>query len=123
METTIFKDEKHPQVTVVQVHGDVECGECGADRLCGMLHNLVDGGDRWMVVDLRHAGTVHERALAEMLAVIGRLRMHEGNLMVVSAPGELLKTIRTMGFHELTLVLDDVERAVQQVAREAAIGE
>ncbi len=119
METTIFAAEKHPEVAVVEVHGDVERGACGAERLCGLLHNLVDGGDRWMVVDLREAGVVHERALAEILAVLGRLRLRGGKMMLVSAPGELLKSLRTMGFHELTLVLDDVDIAVQQAAREA----
>lgn len=119
METTIFAAEKHPEVTVVEVHGDVECGACGTERLCGLLHNLVEGGSRWIVIDLRSAGVVHERALAEMLAVLGRLRLREGNMILVSAPGELLKSLRTMGFHELTLVLDDVETAVQQAAREA----
>jgi len=90
METSIFSAEKHPEVTVVEVHGDVECGACGAERLCGLLHTLVDNGDRWMVVDLRKAGVVHERALAEMLAVLGRLRLRRGNMVVVSAPGDLL---------------------------------
>ncbi len=123
VETTIYTSEKHPEVTVVEVHGDVECGECGTDRLCGMLHNLVDSGELWMVVDLREAGGVHERALAEILAILGRLRLQGGNMMVVAPPGDLLKAIRTMGFHELTLVLDDVESAVQQAAREAQIGE
>ncbi|MGM0493518.1 MAG: STAS domain-containing protein [Armatimonadota bacterium] len=123
METTIYTAEKHPGVVVVEVHGDVDCGECGLDRLCGLLHNLVDGGDLWMVVDLRGAGVVHERALAEILAVLGRLRLRGGNLIMVAPPGELLKSIRTIGFHELTLVLDDVETAVQQAAREAQIGE
>jgi len=123
METTIFSDEKHPEVTVVEVHGDVECGACGVDRLCGLLHGLVDGGDRWMVVDLRDAGEVHERALTEVLAVLGRLRLRGGNLMLVSPPGDLLKSIRAVGFHELTLVLDDVDRAVGQAAREAHTGD
>lgn len=123
METTIYTSEKHPEVTVVEVHGDVDCGECGLDRLCGLMHSLVDSGDLWMVVDLRKAGVVHERALAEILAVLGRLRLKGGNLMVVAPPGGLLKSVRTIGFHELTLVLDDVETAVQQAAREAKIGE
>ena len=121
METTIFAAEKHPEVTVVEVHGDVECGACGAERLCGLLHNLVDAGDRWMVVDLRDAGAVDERALTDLLAVLGRLRLRGGNMMLASAPGELLKSLRTIGFHELTLVLDDVDTAVQQAAREAHI--
>lgn len=123
METTIYSSEKHPEVTVVEVHGDVDCGACGLDRLCGLLHNLVDGGDLWMVVDLRDAGVVHERALAEILAVLGRLRLNGGNMIVVAPPGDLLKSIRTIGFHELTLVLDDVDTAVQQAAREAHIGD
>ena len=123
METTIYTSEKHPEVTVVEVHGDVECGECGLDRLCGLMHNLVDGGEHWLVVDLSQAGTVHERALAETLAVLGRLRLKGGNMIVVAPPGDLLKAIRTIGFHELTLVLDDVDSAVQQAAREAQIGD
>lgn len=123
VETAIYTSEKHPEVTVVEVHGDVDCSECGLDRLCGLLHNLVDSGDLRMVVDLREAGVVHERALAEILSVLGRLRLRGGNLLVVAPPGDLLKSVRTIGFHELTLVLDDVETAVQQAAREAKIGE
>ncbi len=119
METTIYQPEEHPDVTVVEVHGDVECGECGTERLCGLMHNLVDGGDRWMVVDLSGAGAVHERALADTMAVLARLRLKGGDMIVVSAPGDLLKSLRTMGFHDLTLVLDDVDMAVQQAARKA----
>jgi anti-anti-sigma regulatory factor len=123
VETTIYTSEKHPEVTVVEVHGDVDCGACGLDRLCGLLHNLVDNGDLWMVVDLRGAGCVHERALAEILAVLGRLRLSGGNMILVAPPGDLLKSLRTIGFHELTLVLDDAESAIQQAAREAQIGD
>lgn len=121
METTIYTSEKHPEVVVVEVHGDVDCGECGMDRLCGLLHNLVDSGDHWLVVDLSGAGTVHERALAEMLAVLGRLRLAGGDMIVVAAPGEVLKTMRTIGFHELTIVLDDIEMAVEQAAVRAGV--
>lgn len=116
VETTIYTSEKHPEVVVVEIHGDVDCGACGLDRLCGLMHNLVDAGDRWMVVDLRDAGEVHERALAEMLAVLGRLRLAGGSMILVAAPGELLRAIRTIGFHELTVVLDDVDTAVEQAA-------
>jgi anti-anti-sigma regulatory factor len=123
VETTIYTAEKHPEVVVVEVHGDVNCDVCGLDRLCGLLHNLVDGGDRWMVVDLRGAGVVHERVLAEVLAVLGRLRLKGGNMILAVPAGELLQAIRTIGFHELTLVLDNVDSAVQQAAREARIGD
>lgn len=124
METTIYSSAEHPRVVVVEVHGPVECGECGSDRLCGLMHDLVDSGDRWMVVDLSGAEDVHERALAEMLAVLGRLRLRGGDMMVVAAPGEQLTALRTMGFHDLTLVLDDIDRAVQQAAVKAgAAGE
>jgi anti-anti-sigma regulatory factor len=119
VETTIYSSEKHPQVAVVEVHGNVECGECGTDRLCGLLHNLVDSGDRWLVVDLTKAGDIDERALAEMLAVIGRLRLREGDMILVAQPGDLPRKMRTMGFHELTVVLDDVEMAVEQAALKA----
>lgn len=123
METTIYTSEKHPEVSVVEVHGDVDCGVCGLDRLCGLMHNLVEGGERWMVLDLCEAGSVHERALAEMLAVLGRLRLRGGNMLLVAPPGELVASIEKMGFHDLTVVFDDVESAVQQAAREAQTGD
>ncbi|MEA3399932.1 MAG: hypothetical protein U9R79_01680 [Armatimonadota bacterium] len=119
METTIYASEEHPEVVVVEVHGEVECGESGSDRLCGLMHNLVDSGDRFMVVDLSDATIVHERALTEILAVLGRLRLHGGDMIVVAAPGSQLKALRTIGFHDLTLVLDDIEMAVEQAAVKA----
>lgn len=119
METTIYTAEKHPEVVVVEVHGDVDCGACGLDRLCGLLHNLVDSGDHLMVVDLRHAGEVHERALAEIFAVLGRLRLAGGDMVMVAEPGELLTRMRAMGFYELTVVLDDTDTAVEQAALRA----
>ncbi len=119
----MYTAEKHPEVTVVEVHGDVECGACTTERLCGWLHNLVDQGERWLVVDLQNADSVHERALAELLAVLGRLRLREGNMVLVGQPGEILKAMRAMGFHELTLVLDDLDTAIQQAAREANISD
>ncbi|MGC9318892.1 MAG: STAS domain-containing protein [Armatimonadota bacterium] len=119
METTIYPSEQHPEVVVVEVHGEVQCSESGSDRLCGLMHNLVDNGDRFMVVDLSDAAVVHERALAEILAVLGRLRLHGGDMIVVAAPGDQLKALRTIGFHDLTLVLDDIEMAVEQAAVKA----
>ena len=119
METTIYTSEEHPEVVVVEVHGDVDCGVCGLDRLCGLMHNLVDAGDRWMVVDLREAGEVDARALAELLAVLGRLRLAGGDMILAAAPGDLLKSIQTIGFHELTTVLDNVETAIEQASLRA----
>ncbi len=119
METAIYTPEQHPEVVVVEVHGQVDCGECGTDRLCDLLHNLVDTGDRFMVVDLSGASAVHERAMAELMAVLGRLRLRGGDMIVVATPGDQLSSLNAMGFGDLTLVLDDLETAIQQAGVKA----
>jgi len=120
METTIYSPEQHPQVTVVQVHGDVDCGESGADRLSGLLHSLVDSGDRFLVVDLSEAGFVVSRAIAQVMAVLARLRQREGDLVLVVQPGPVLKSLQIVGAPKLTLVLEYLDQAIDQMALKAA---
>ncbi|MGD9498464.1 MAG: STAS domain-containing protein [Armatimonadota bacterium] len=119
METTIYYPEQHPGVTVVEVHGDVEAGECGSEVLCRLINSAIAGGDRWLVVDLAQVGRMAEEAVAQLLAVYGRLRLRGGEMLVVSPPGELLRLLNTVGLGKLTLILDDLDTAVQQAALRA----
>jgi len=122
VETTIYCPEQHPEVTVVEVHGDVDAGERGRDVLGRLMSGLLAGGDRFMVVDLLEAGLVAEEAIADLLAVLGRLRLHGGDMILVAPPGAVLKALKTIGFDKLTLILDDLEAAIEQAALKAGAG-
>jgi anti-anti-sigma regulatory factor len=85
-----------------------------------LLHGLVDGGDRFLVVDLSDSEAVAERALAEMLAVLARARLAGGDLVFVVQPGEVLRDLRTIGATGLTLVLEFLDQAVDQMVMKAS---
>ncbi len=107
---------------MVEVHGDVDAGERGRDVLGRLMSGLLAGGDRFMVVDLLEAGLVAEEAIADLLAVLGRLRLHGGDMILVAPPGAVLKALKTIGFDKLTLILDDLEAAIEQAALKAGAG-
>jgi len=120
METTIYNPDGDTRVTLIQTSGEVAPGASGADRLRGLLHGLVDGGDRFLVVDLSDSEAVDERALAEMLAVLARARLAGGDLVFVVQPGEVLHDLRTIGATGLTLVLEFLDQAVDQMVMKAS---
>ncbi len=120
METTIYNPDGDSRVTVVQTSGDVAPGTSGADRLCGLLHGLVDAGDRFLIVDLSGSETVDERALAEMMAVLARARLAGGDLVFVVQHGEVLRDLRTIGATGLTPVLEFLDQAVDQMLMKAS---
>lgn len=119
METTIYYPEQHPEVTVVEIHGDVAAGEAGCDVLCRITSSLIAGGDRFVVVDLLDAGRVDEEAIAQLLAIYGRLRLRGGHMVIAAPPGDVLKALRAVGFDRLALIVDNVDTAIQQAAMKA----
>ncbi len=106
-------------MTVIQTSGEVAPGASDVDRLCGLLHGLVDAGDRFLVVDLSGSETVAARALAEMMAVFARARLAGGDMVFVVQHGEVLRDLRTIGATGLTLVLEFLDQAVDQMVMKA----
>lgn len=119
METTVYYPEEHPEVTVVEVHGDVAAGETGGDVLSRITSSLIAGGDRFMVIDLLGADRVDDEVIAQLLAIYGRLRLRGGDMILTAPPGDVLKALRAVGFDKLTLILDDVDLAISQAAVKA----
>jgi len=116
VETTIYTSTEHPAVTVAEVRGDVDCAEGGADRLSGLLHGLLGSGARYVAVDLSEVGYLVSRALGEMLAVLARMRLRGGDLVLVAAPGAVLSALEAVGVGEMTRIFDNRDEAVAYLA-------
>lgn len=119
METTIYTAEECGAVTVIETTGDVDFGEAGCDRLVRLLHGLVEGGDRFLVFDLSKSEQVADRALAEIVGVLARVRLVGGDAVFVVQPGSVLKALQTIGVPKLALVLEYLDQAIGQMAMKA----
>ena len=74
METTIYSAEENAAVTVMEVRGEVDFGEAGADRLCALMHGLVASGARFIVVDLSETTYMDSSGVATLVEVLKRCR-------------------------------------------------
>lgn len=119
METTIYSAEENAAVTVMEVRGDVDCGEAGADRLCVLMRSLVGSGARFIVVDLSQTDFLASEALGEILAVLARVRLKGGDLVLVSPPGTVLSALNAVRVGDLTQILDTRDEAIALLAVQA----
>ncbi|MCD6362321.1 MAG: STAS domain-containing protein [Armatimonadetes bacterium] len=119
METTIYSPEEHPGVTVIATAGDIDLGEAGGDRLISLLHGLVESGERFLIFDLSGSERVAGRALAEMTGVLALVRLKGGDAVFVVRPGPVLRDLQTIGLPKLTLVLEYLDQAVEQMGMKA----
>jgi len=119
METTIYSAEQNAAVTVMEVHGEVDYGEAGADRLSALMHSLVASGARFIVVDLSETSFLVSEALGEMLAVLARLRLKGGDLVPVAPSGAVLSALNAVRVGDLTQILDSRDAAIALLAAQA----
>ena len=98
-----------------------ERGEAGADRLCALMHGLVASGARFIVVDLSETSFLVSEALGEMLAVLARLRLKGGDLVLVAPSGAVLSALNAVRVGDLTQILDSRDEAIALLA--AQVGE
>jgi len=119
VETTLHTSTNHPEVTVLEVRGDVDPGERGGDRLCGLLRSLLGCEQRHIVVDLSEVGYLVSRALGEILAVLARVRLRGGDLVLVATPGAVLSALEAVRVGEITRIFDSRDEAIEHLAAQA----
>ena len=119
METTIYNAEHAEAVTVMEIHGDVDAGQGGADRLCGLLRGLVGSGARYLVVDLAQTRHLVSEALGGILAALARVRLKGGDLVLAGAAGGVLAALNAVRVGDLTRLFDAREEAVAYLAGQA----
>mgnify|MGYP000356628193 CR=1 FL=1 len=119
METTIYNPEENEAVTVMEVRGDVDDGEQGADGVCGLMRSLVSSGALFIVMDLSQTDFLASEALGEMLALLARVRLKGGDLVLVARAGAVLAALNAVRVGDLTQILESRDEAIALLAAQA----
>ena len=81
--------------TVVQVGGEIDVYT--APQLRQRLHDLVEGGTKHIVVDLRGVEFLDSHGLGVLLGALKQLRAQGGNLVLVCVKESVLRVFRVTG--------------------------
>jgi anti-sigma B factor antagonist len=119
MEAMVREAHTDPEVTVVEVAGEMDIGHSGVDRFRQILDGLVDAGARRVVVDLSRASYVVSRGFGQILVALARLRTRNGDLRAAGAQGAVWSAASTVGLDNIIKFYPSVDDAVQSFVEEA----
>jgi anti-sigma B factor antagonist len=119
MEITVREAFGDPQVSVVEVSGEMDIGPMGVERFHQVLDGLVDAGQRHLVLDLSQATYVVSRGFGQMLVALARLRTRDGDLRAAGARGAVWAAASAVGLDNIIKFYATVEEALQSFAEEA----
>jgi len=97
MELKVTRPEAAGGVTIVEVSGEMDIGEAGVDRLRQAFDELVESGQRNVVLDLSEADYIVSRGFGQMLVALARLRTRGGDLRLAGAHGSVLAAAEMVG--------------------------
>ncbi|MGQ9729726.1 MAG: STAS domain-containing protein [Candidatus Zipacnadales bacterium] len=120
MEVTVREGLTDPRVRIVEVSGEMDIGPNGVERFRQILDDLVDGGERRVVLDLSEATYIISRGFGQMLVALTRLRSQKGDLRVAGAKGAVWSAATTVGLDNIIKFYPSCEEALNSFAEEAA---
>src|SRR5660398_260824 len=97
------------------IHVDGELDRYTASRLKDALAEGLDGGRRWVVVDLLEVGVLDSTALGVLVGTMRRLKQDSGSLHLVMNDPHLTKIFRITGFEGVFPIHESVDEAVKAV--------
>lgn len=95
---------------VLEVAGEIDVYT--APQLRERLIALVEGGSRQVVVDLGRVEFLDSTGLGVLVGALKRLRVVDGELLLVCAQERLLKIFRITGLDRVFSLFDSVEAAM-----------
>ncbi len=119
MEATVREAMSDPDVTVVEISGEMDIGHSGVDRFRQILDGLVEGGARHIVLDLSKAGYIVSRGFGQILVALARLRTRNGDLRAAGAGGAVWSAASTVGLDNIIKFYPTVDDAVKSFLDDA----
>ena len=100
--------------TVVEVRGDLDMAT--SPHLLAGLQQVVDAGDRQVVVDLAQVGFMDSSALGALVVVFKSLRDAGGRLRLAAAQPAVLSILSITSIDRAIEIHDSIEAAEARVA-------
>ncbi len=119
MEATVREAMTDPDVTVVEISGEMDIGHSGVDRFRQILDGLVEGGAQHIVLDLTRASYIVSRGFGQILVALARLRTRNGDLRAAGAAGAVWSAASTVGLDNIIKFYPSVDEAVKSFVDEA----
>ncbi|MBM3473307.1 MAG: STAS domain-containing protein [Armatimonadetes bacterium] len=119
MEITVREGSTDPEVTVVELLGEMDIGPTGVDRFHQVLDGLVEAGERRIVVDLAQASYIVSRGFGQMLVALARLRTRGGDLRAAAAKGAVWAAASAVGLDNIIKFYETADEALQSFVDEA----
>jgi anti-sigma B factor antagonist len=95
---------------IVEVRGEVDVHS--APQLRDRLTQVIDGGNKSVVVDLTRLSFIDSTGLGALVAALNHAKGTEAALRVVCSSERVLKLFRITGLDEVFSIYDTVPRAV-----------
>lgn len=103
--------------TVVAVSGDLDV--LTAPQLRDRLIEIVERGDRQLLVDLRPTTFVDSSGLSALVTGVKRLRSLGGDIGLVCPPGNVRRLIEISALDQVFILHDDLDSLNQQAGSPA----
>jgi anti-sigma B factor antagonist len=95
---------------IVEVRGEVDVHS--APQLRDRLTQVIDGGNKSVVVDLTRLAFIDSTGLGALVAALNHAKSTDAALRVVCSSERLLKLFRITGLHEVFSIFPTVPQAV-----------
>jgi len=105
-------DRKVGEVCIVQMAGRLDSGS--SDSLAQRLHQLIDGGERRLVVDGEKLDYISSTGLRVLLVAAKRLKAVDGKIVLSSLKPHILEVFEIAGFKSIFPIYATADQAVQQ---------
>jgi anti-sigma B factor antagonist len=104
------RDDRH----VVSVGGEIDLFT--APDLKQRLLELIDSGQRHIVIDLSETTFLDSTALGVLIGALKRLRAHDGELVIVNRDQSIAKTFEITGLDQIFTIRPTIAEALDAFA-------
>ncbi len=104
--------EKRADCSVVRVSGRIDA--LTSDELEGALVELIENGERNIVLNLKDAVYISSAGLRVLVVVAKRL-YNEGHFCLCNVSDNVMEIIETAGFMVFMTIYDDLSKAVSDI--------
>lgn len=105
-------ERKVGEVCVVRLNGRLDSGT--SDSLAQRLHQLIDGGERRLVIDAEKLDYISSTGLRVLLVAAKRLKVVDGRIVLSSLKPHILEVFEIAGFKSIFPIYSNADEATRQ---------